>query len=261
MKRERLLAVVFVALTLGFFACQKDNSNSSFKGNSVLGIKMQALNTNFSLPVSTVVGTKSASIGSSSIAWDTIQMVVSNLKFEAKLKSLISHHDSIEISYKWTGPMKINLLDTNITVGNFTLQPGFYDEIEIKVNGLKQDAGVKPVFYLHGMYTKDITTSLPVMVKVNQDVMFKTEKDSVEVTVKDNPGFTSYIQLYLDQLMAQIQPVALDNATLSNGEIVISADSNRDLYLIIMRNLVKDHHWKHKHDDDYSHNEHGEGEN
>jgi len=244
MKRERLvIPVVLIALALGFSACQKDNSNSSNPGKSTLGIKLQALNKSYSLPVAST-GLKSASIVTTSIVWDTARMVVSNVKFEAELKSMISHHDSIEIAYKWSGPQEINLFDPTITLGNFTLQPGFYDQIELKVEGSKQDAGVKPVFYLHGVYNKDARTALPVRVVVKENVMFKTEKDSVDITAAD-PIFTSIIQVYLDKLMADVQVSALDNAKLTDGIMVISADNNPELYQIIVRNLIRDHHCEH----------------
>ena len=245
MRRERLLTFVLVAITFGFFACQKDQ-NSSSKGDSNLGIKLQALNKSFSLPVS-ALGTKSASIATSSLAWDTAHMVVSGITYEAELKSLKTHHDSISISYKWKGPQELNLLDTTITLGNFILAPGFYDEIELKVDGSKQAAGAKPVFYLHGVYTKADVTKIPVRVLVNEDLSFKTEKDSVTVTAADNTDFASVIQIFLDQLMVEIQPAALDNATLTNGVLVISADKNRELYRIIVRNLIKNHHSRHFH--------------
>jgi hypothetical protein len=244
MKMVRLLfPVVLLAIVSGFFACQKDNANSSNSGNTNLGIKIQALNKSFSLPVTNTT-LKSTSIANSSITWDTARMVVSSVKFEAELKSVITHHDSIEIDYKWSGPKEINLFDSIVSVGNLTLQPGFYDEIELKVEGLKQDAGAKPVFYLHGIYTSDINVSLPVSVSVDENVMFKTEKDSVNITATD-PLFTSIIQLYLDKLMADVQISSLDNATLIDGVIVISSDVNKDLYDIIVRNLVRDHHCKH----------------
>ncbi|MDP2338611.1 MAG: hypothetical protein Q8N05_19620 [Bacteroidota bacterium] len=253
MKRERLLIpVVLIALAIGFTACNKDNTNSSTSGNSNLGIKLQALNKSFSMPVASV-GLKSATITTASITWDAASMIVSSVKFEAKLKSVVTHHDSIEINYKWSGPKEIDLLDPLATVGNFVLQQGFYDEIEIKVNGSKQDAGDKSVFYLHGVYNKDNLTALPVMVKVNEDVMFKTEKDSVDITATSSPVFSSIIQLYLDKLMVDIQLSALDNATLTDGTIVISANSNTELYKIVIRNLVKNHHWEHG-------NGHGEGD-
>jgi hypothetical protein len=260
MKRVSIiLPVTLIALALWFTACKKDNSNpgTTNSANSTLAIQVQAINKSFSLPVNSS-GNKSSSATTASIAWDTASMVISRIKYEAELKSMITHRDSIKISYEWTGPQDVNLFDTNITLGNFVLQPGYYDEIEVKVDGFKQDAGSGPVFYLHGIYTKDDNTTLPVVLSVNENVMFKTEKDSVAISSADNSVFTSIIQLYLDQLMADIQLSALDNATLTNGAIVISADSNRDLYRIIMRNLHKDHHCEHGHHHGHR-NGHGNG--
>lgn len=243
MKRENVLIIVFIALTLGFFACQKSSLDPADQGPSTLGVKIQALNRNYSLPVNN--NTKSATTETSTLSWDTVQMVVSSVTVKADLKSLISHKDSIEIVYKWTGPQVTDLLDSTISFGNFILQPGFYDEIEISVKGLEEDANNMPVFYMHGTYTNGDATTIPVKVEVNDDIVFKTEKDSVEVT-EDNIDITSYIQIYLDELMAEVSPSALDNARLTEGIILISKESNRDIYKTMLRNLVKDHRCKYK---------------
>jgi hypothetical protein len=237
MKREIAFIVFFALVTSVFFACQKDDLGNT--GPSTLGVKIEALNKSYSLPV-TGSANKSALAGTTSVEWDSAHLMVSNIKFDAELKSLITHHDSIEISFKWTGPKLANLLKPDATFGNFLLQPGFYDEIEITVKGEREDAKDIPVFYLHGTYTGS-TATLPVVVKVNQDVTFKTEKDSVEVT-EESIDVTSYIQLYLDELMEQVKPSDLDNSKLTDGVIVISAESNRDIYYTIFRNLAKDRH-------------------
>jgi hypothetical protein len=245
MKRLNIkLPVVLIVLALGFSSCQKDNASTPAPDNTTAGIKLQALHKSFAIPVNNG-GNKSTSVITASMLWDTARMVVSSVKFEAELKSVITHHDSIEIEYKWNGPLEVNLFDTTIALGNLLLQPGFYDEIEIKVVGLKEDAGNSPVFYLHGFYTGNDSVTLPVMVIVNESVMFKTERDSVEITASDISIFSSTIELYLDQLMADVEPSALDDATLTNGTIVISEDSNTELYALIMQNLHKDHHCEH----------------
>lgn len=245
MKREIVFTVFLALVTLGFFGCQKDDMGIT--GPSTLGVKIEALNKSYSLPV-TSSANKSALAGTTSVEWDSAHLIVSNIKFEAELKSLITHRDSIEISFKWTGPQKANLLKPDIAFGNFILQPGFYDEIEITVKGEKQDAKDIPVFYLHGMFTGS-TATLPIEVMVNEDVTFKTEKDSVEIT-EESIDITSYIQLYLDELMAKIDPADLDNSKLTDGVIVISKDSNRDIYYTIFNNLAKDRHcyYEHKHE-------------
>ena len=235
MRREKVLAVGLVILTIGFMACQKQ-TDVPRTGPSSLQVQIQALNPSYSLPVQ---GNKAAMAGSSTISWDTAQMVVSNVKFEAELKSQVTHQDSIEISYKWTGPVLANMMDSTVTFGDFVLQPGFYDQIQIWVNGNRQDAGDQPVFYLHGIYSSD-TTTIPVKVEVNKNVSFKTKKDSIIVT-SEAFDFTSYIQLYLDDLLTGITPSAFDNATLTDGVIVISEIKNRDIYQMIMSNLVRDH--------------------
>lgn len=234
--KSKIVIAVFLAVSMAFTACQKDDPGTT--GPSVFGVKIEALNKSYSLPVTK--GTKSADATNAAITWDTVQLVVSQIKFEAKLKSLVTHRDSVEIEYKWTGPKLVNLLDAQLVLGNFILQPGFYDEIELKVYGNNKDAGKKPVFYMYGNYTNTDNTKIPVAIKVNNDIQFKTEKDSVTVT-EESIDITSYIQIYLDQLMAGIDPEMLDDARLTNGVIVISPDSNRTIYYSILGNLVKNH--------------------
>ena len=243
MKSISFLAVFFILAMVGFFACQKDDLG--ILGPSTLGVKIEALNKSYSLPI-TGTATKTALAGATSIEWDSAHFIVSNIKFEAELKSLVTHRDSIEIIYKWTGPQMANLLKPDASFGNFLLQPGIYDEIEITVRGEKKDTGDVPVFYLHGTYTRSKAT-LPVEVIVNEDVTLKTEKDSVEIK-EESIAVTSYIQLYLDELIKKIDPADLDNSKLTNGVIVISKDSNRDIYYTIFHNLAKDRpcYYEHK---------------
>lgn len=234
--KNKIILSAFLAATIGFTSCNKDDLG--INGPSTMGVKIAAINKSYSLPVTG--GTKSAAVTNASVSWDTVQMVVSQIKFEAELKSLTTHRDSIEIEYKWKGPQVVNLLKDSLALGNFMLQPGFYDEIEMKVSGNTEDAGKKPVFYMAGKYTNAESTVIPVVIKVYNDVQFKTEKDSVTVT-EESIDLTSYIQLYLDELLMGIDPVMLDEAQLTNGVIVISSDNNRNLFFKIMENLVKNH--------------------
>ena len=246
MKKEIVFTVLSILAIIGFTSCQKEDLGT--KGPSSLGVKIEALNKNYALPVST--GTKSAVATGASIAWDTVRLVVSKIEFEAELKSLSTHRDSIEIGYKWSGPMVANLLDDKLVLGNFVLQPGFYDEIELKVSGYKQDAGKNPVFFMYGNYTNAQNSKIPVAIRVYNDVQFKTEKDSVTVS-EESVDITSYIQVYLDKLMEGINPAALDNAKLTNGVIVISTDSNREIYYTVLGNLLKNHHCYYEHKGNY----------
>ena len=239
MKRINVLSAAVILTAFVFTSCQKDDTGNS--GPSVLGVKLEALNKSYNLPVTL---TKSAEVATASVTWDTITMVVSKVSFEAELKSKVSHRDSVEISYKWSGPVTANLLDSKTTFGNFTLQPGYYDEIEIKVAGLKDDAKPKPVFFMSGIYTNSNNQKITIKVKVSDDIMLSTEKDSVNVT-GDQVDYISYIQVYLDKLMAGVPVSALDNAKLTDGKIIISADTNREIYYLLTNNLYKKHHMEH----------------
>ena len=245
--KKKMLMVFLVVFSVGFFACQKEDLTDS--GPSTLGIKMLALNKSYSLPVSEGT-TKSAVAESPSITWDTVQMVVSVVKLEAELKSLVTRRDSIEIEFKWKGPQLINLLDSTLSFGNFMLQPGFYDEIELKIQGEKKDAQPSPVFYMSGKYTRAGGEITPVVLKVFSDMEFKTERESVEIA-DNNMNITSTIQLYLDELMAGISPEQLDDAGLTNGVLVISAESNISIYQSVLGKLKEDRHCEYKHKSKY----------
>lgn len=253
MKRIKVLSILLVLITMGFISCQEDDLTNS--GPSTLDVKLLALNESFSLPVST---TKSAIADPPSLNWETVNMVVSTVKMEAEVKSLVTRKDSVEIEFKWMGPKLTDLLDSTISFGNFLLQPGFYDEIELKVKGEKEDAQSEPVFYMSGTYTNSEGGDVPVVVEVFSDLEFKTEKESVELD-ESNIEIVSYIQLYLDQLFTGITPEQMDNAVLIDGVLVISAQTNSNIYNKILGKLIEDHHseywhnhkrYHHHHDDD-----------
>lgn len=247
MKTGRRL-VFALALMMAIFVSCSDDGDIMNDNESLFGVRIEALNTNFTLPVQASM--KSVAVESESIAWDSAHLVVSSIKFEAELKSMVTGEDSIEIEYKWHGPQMVDLLNNELTMGNFVLQPGYYDEIELKVSGEQEDAGDDPVFYLAGTYTSGTETT-PIVVMVSHDVYFKTEKENVEVTEEDI-DFTSIIQLYLDELMADVDVADLDAAELEDGVLLISSDSNPGIYQTIVGNLEHDHrtHYKHKHHDD-----------
>mgnify|MGYP001000685883 FL=1 len=94
--KKNLVMTVILAAAIGFTACQKDDMGTT--GPSSMGVKIEAVNKSYSLPVSGNL--KSAEATNASVTWDTVRMVVSQIKFEAQLKSLVTHRDSIEINYK-----------------------------------------------------------------------------------------------------------------------------------------------------------------
>mgnify|MGYP006288149745 CR=1 FL=1 len=246
MSKKGLFSVILV-LALGFSACQEDDV--SIPEPSTLGIKILALNTSYTLPVAKSI-TKSAVAEVPSMEWNTVQMVVSEIEMEAEMKSLVTQNDSIEIEFEWNGPQQTNLLDSTMSFGNFVLQPGFYDEIELEIKGKKEDAPSSPVFYMNGDYTNEQEEVIPVIVEVHSDMEFKTEKESVEVSER-NMEITSYIQLYLDELFSNITPEELNNANLTGEVLIISAQNNTDLYQEVLGKLLDDHESEYWHNGEH----------
>ena len=68
--------------------------------------------TSYSIHYTKLYDLKLAAVDSESIAWDSAHLVVSEIKFEAELKSLVTGEDSIEIEYKWHGPEMVDLLNS-----------------------------------------------------------------------------------------------------------------------------------------------------
>ncbi len=261
MKTKRILQIILVSavFVLTYASCRKESSISSTE-NSKMGIQIQAVNKSVNLPVQGKVLQNASLVPGASVTWDTATLWVSILKFEAEMKAKLMQasmnnederrpgfsRDSIQITFTWNGPQKIDLFDPNFIFGGFTLGPGLYDEEELSVWASRRQAASDTVFYLAGTYTTSGSETRRIIVPVKENVFFKTEQDSVEVN-GSGVDIVGVIQIYLDKLMTGIPVSSLDNATLqSDGSILISRNSNANLYYIILHNLSLRHafhHW------------------
>lgn len=235
------LVVIFV---LSFTSCKKDSTDADSKTTSAFSFKMHAINKSIALPVSDS-GLKSASATSATVVWNKATMLVSKVKFEAEMKSVLTGKDSLEIEYSWRGPRTIDLFDFTSTIGLIVLPAGTYEKISLKVNSEKEDANGLPLVYLSGIYTNVAGTTLPIVISVSDPISFKTKQKGDTIIAGVAADLSSTIEIYLDQLMLHVDIAALDKATLTDGKLVISATLNKDLYETIIDNLKKDHRYKH----------------
>lgn len=238
MKRVNLLIMGVVLSVVAITSCTKEASKSS--STPVLGLSIQALNPNFNLPV-TSEGLK-ASSATSLVHVTSAQLLVSRLSFEAELKKSNSSKDSISIEYNWNGPKLIDLLNPTNEFGQLTLQPGFYDKIEIRVASVRSSSDTVPIFNLEGDYTDTANVVTPIVFTVNESVLLKTKimDDTISSSIGDD--FSGVVQVYLDQLFLNVLPAALNNAVKTDGKIVINSTTNKNLYRIISVNFLKRHH-------------------
>lgn len=247
MKQKISLMALVVIFAISLTSCNKNSQdNPSSTTSSALSFKMQALNKSVSLPVS-ASGMKSASVTSAAVVWDKATMLVSKVSFEAAMKSVLTGKDSLTIAYTWRGPRTIDLFDLTSTIGSIVLPVGTYEKISLNVKSEREDANGLPLVFLSGNYTNAAGTVVPIVISVSDPISFNTVQKNDTIVAGVATDLSSTIQIYLDQLMVQVDISALDHATLTDGKLVISATSNKVLYQLIMQNLRKDHGCKYEH--------------
>jgi hypothetical protein len=252
MKSNLCLLVITIVTFTVMTSCKKDTQDTSGSAaSSDLSFAIQAQNKSFTLPVGGY-GLKSTSSTSALITLDSARMLVSRIKFEAEIEGNQSHHDSLEIEYSWRGPRIVDLFDLGSTIGTITLPAGTYDKISLSVSSERGDVNGEPLLYLSGTYTNAAGTLVPVALSVSDPISFKTVMLGDTITAGSFTDFTSTVDLYLDELFSQVDVSVLDNATLTNGVLLISADVNTELYRTILHNLGKDRHCRFEH-----HSHHG----
>lgn len=244
MKKVNLLIIGAVLSVVAITGCKKDASNNN--STPIMGLSVQALNPSFNLPVTSTM--MKATSATSLVQITSAKLLVSKFSFEAELKSSNKAHDSVSIEYNWNGPKVIDLLNATADFGQLTLQPGFYDEIELRVASVRNNTDTIPVFSLTGNYTNSANVVIPVTFKVNEPVLIKTELKNDTITSTSTSSFSGIVQVYLDQLFVGIAPADLDNAVKTNGTIVINSTTNANLYQILTVNFIKRHHGEyHRH--------------
>jgi hypothetical protein len=230
MKTIKTFALVTLVTGMMVSSCTKDPlSSTSVK------FKIQATNNSYLISPENA-GSKSLILTSGSFTFDTCLMVISKIDLEAELQQEGDFNDTTEIDFEWTGPKKVSLFDINSIIGEISLAPGIYDEISIKIESFKSDAGSSPVFYLSGIYSNSNGDDKRINVIVNED--FEIEVNNID-TLNAIYDYTAVVQMNLTLLMSGILQSDLDSAVLTNDKIVISSTSNVALYNKIKENLLE----------------------
>lgn len=229
MKAIKFLAFMIASAGMIFTSCQKDSSEVlTASGNNSFGVQLQAVNNTYSFSP----GTRAVSAGT--LKFDTCQMYVSSVHLTATKEegdSLSTKSSSFTVELKYKGSKLVDLFNSNSLLGDTLIQQGVYDKIKIMIRSNKKDAGTSPVFYLSGKYTNASGTVTPIALVVNEGLdLSLTAKDSVVINSADD--YIALFQLDLSNYMnnSKITIDDLDKATLTNGKIIISEDSNAKLY-------------------------------
>lgn len=218
--KHTLLFSTLIGLLL-VSACKKDN-NDPYPGQPTVKYQMVATNKDYAVARTTATA---------NLTWTTAIAYPGTVKFEAK-------QDNVHVEFKSTNNAPIDLMSsTAVTFGNFTIPPGTYDEIELKI--YLDKTGSNPVLRLTGQVSST-TVTLPVVVEVTRSILLKTEQH--DVTITSDADYTAVTTLDLYQITSGISADMLLNAQLSGGVILISANENQALYNKLLANLEYGRH-------------------
>jgi hypothetical protein len=210
---KHLLGIAAAAII--FVSCKKDASGPA-------GVSFQ-------LKVTNNVTDVAAKSTAAALTWNSGTAMPSSVKFEAK-------KGTTEVEYTSSASQQVNLFSvTQSTFGNITLPDGTYSEIELKINVNELE--------LNGTYNNG-TTDIPVSFQVTAPLLIKAEQNNVAVS---GGSLTAVTELNLSLYTTGITQTMLNNATKTNGTIVISSASNASLYNIIVNNIGHFHHAEFNH--------------
>ena len=218
-----LLSIVVASTTLIFASCKKDSVTGS-----TAGIKYQLQTTNRSSLL--------ARVASGNLLWESGFGSAKEIKFEAKSNNL-------KVEFKSEVPQRIDLFSSVATLGNVTLTPGTYTEVEFEVELVPTSSD--PALELKGQFTSNSVTT-PVIFRVSTPLEIENEVNNVVVT--DNSGYKALTTLNLALITKGVTEAMLNNAVRTGGTVVISSTSNPTIYNIILNNIHDSDEVKFDHD-------------
>jgi hypothetical protein len=163
----------------------------------------------------------------SSLTWTTGNLNVAEIDFEAE-------NNNVEIEYELKDHFNINLHDLSPVLGNIHIPDGTYDEVELKL-ALTKSLTTDIPLTLKGSYTTSTGSKIPVEFYFNQD--FEVEVEAEDLVVSSTTDYLALINVQLNKLLTNVSAADLNEATKTNGTIVISATSNVNLYEKFRANL------------------------
>jgi hypothetical protein len=225
MKQNLLNLIVPVLAAAALTSCQKDASVAP-SGSQAVAFQLKATNTAATInSVNNISTGVAAREQGASIQWTAGTANVSLLKFEAKKAGS-------EVEFKSAVNQTIDLFNANMSIGNVSIPAGTYSEVEFKAQLV--GSSTTPSLELKGQFT-NAGVSTNIVFRATESLEVKGEKNNV--TISDSTVHAAVTALNMVVLSRGISAAALSNAVKTNGEILITADINKDLYAVIVKNL------------------------
>ena len=159
------------------------------------------------------------------------------LKLEAK-------QNGQEVEFKSNISQTVDLFASVASVlGSVTIAPGTYTEVEVKIEA--NPTGTAASIQLNGLFTPSVGVSIPVQLVINSPLELETEQTNVVIT--SSSSLIALTTLDLSTFTAGITQAQMAAATVTGGNIIISASSNSNLYNMILANITHSHHLEIEH--------------
>jgi len=233
MKRINFLLPMGILILLFFAAsCTKDEKPS-------VGFSLKAVDV--SAPVqSPNQSFQGSDYENPTLEWNIAWIYITQLEFDAEfygISDLTGENKYPDFHYSWQGNQKIDLLDKPRFFASMELPEGQFKRFELKMTSARFSYTSGPNFFLSGIYGPAFGGT-PIEVAVTHQFEMELKYDDGEaINTTDGEIFQSMVELSLSHVFSGITTEDLDNAELTDGWILISADHNQDLYDKILKNL------------------------
>lgn len=205
-KFQHLAPIALSALI--FFSCSKKNESSSLAYKLKTGNKSAVVNR----------------LTAGAVNWTSGSAYVAKIEFEAE------KNDVNEIEYEAFVNRKIDLFTPLTELASINLPDGKYDEIETEIE--LNTSAADTAFVLRGTFINSSSQIRPVLFYINQQLELKDEAENVTISGSDKK-YTAITDFNLAMLTHGITEDMLNNAVLTDGVIIISSNSNVNLYNIM----------------------------
>jgi len=240
MKTSILKAGAGIVIAVALLASCKKNYPSSVNGgsgsSSQMAFGLRADNSSTSSALNALDGgnnggTTAPTTGpsaASSVTWTAGTANIAGFKFEAQRRGLSIEVDSRNMA-------SIDIFSATTAMIGVPIDTGFYNNIELRVEFDPNNASGGIPLTLKGTFTNASGVAVPIEFDLTDNAEVRVEAQNVTVDNKTN--LSTIITMHLGKLLANVSVADLTSATQTNGTIVISHNTNNNIYSRIVNNL------------------------
>ncbi|EKB48686.1 hypothetical protein [Cecembia lonarensis] len=227
---KTILAILAIAVTFAFTSCNNEDEIPG-TGEGKLGLAFVLNNSTASAA--------NARIKNSNLTIENGFIQIKELELEVEGQNDIGSFEK-EIEIKFRDIRKVSFNDFDESVDFFiNIEAGEYKEIELELDLI--DYRNEPSIYIEGTYASQGGAAIPVVFEYyGDDIDFEVEieaKDGGYFTIDARNNPLALFEINAVNWFRGVSDSKFENATLTDGVMLIKRDSNREIYSRITRNI------------------------